>query len=225
MRRVVLELPEQEIKKLGDYTAELSREVESLEVMHHLRHGREGSAIICKIRPKATTKDMSDLGFRFKKFEVLSEEKDGLIVYLEAETAPLSPEGSNPPKVLLNFPFEVRGGHRLVTFIGDAAELKKLFQWLEDRGVQFDILSNSDARFSPDSVLNSLTEKQRNILTSAYANGYYSTPRKVTLDALARAQNLNKSTLAEHLLKAENRLISQILTGELREQSRPRRRD
>ena len=39
MRRVVVELPEQEIKKLGDYTAELSREVESLEVVHHVRHG------------------------------------------------------------------------------------------------------------------------------------------------------------------------------------------
>ena len=146
---------------------------------------------------------------------MLSEEKDGFIVYLEAEPAPLSPGDSNPPKVYLNFPFEVRGGSRRVTFLGDTAELKKLFRWLEHRGVRFDALSNSDARSSPDSVLNGLTAQQRNALFTAYANGYYEAPRKVNLNELARKQNVNKSTFAEHLLKAENRLISLTLAEEL----------
>jgi hypothetical protein len=215
MRRVVLEVPEQQIEKLGAYTAELSRDVESLEVVHHLRHGTEGSAIICRIKPKGGGTKLGDLKFKFKKFEILSEEKDGFLVYLEAETSPLSPEGPNPPKVYLNFPFEVRGGNRRVTLLADAAELKRMFRWLEGKGVKFRVLSNSDARSSPESVLDGLSEQQRKALFSAYASGYYEVPRKVNLDVLARRQNINKSTFGEHLLKAENRLISRILADEL----------
>jgi hypothetical protein len=215
MRRVVMELPEQDVKKLGGYTAELSRDVESLEVVHHVKHGTEGSAIICKIKPKGDGPKIYDLKFRFKKFEVLSEERDGFLVYLEAETAPLSPEGSKPPIVYLNFPFEIRAGTRRVTFLGDEAELKKLFRWLEKMGVKFKVLSNSDARSSPDSVLNSLSEQQRRALLSAYIEGYYEVPRRVNLEALAQRQHVNKSTFAEHLMRAENRLISRILTDGL----------
>ena len=216
MRRVVMEVPEQQIKKLGAYTAELSRDVESLEVVHHLRHGTEESAIICKIKPKDSGAKIGDLKFRFKKFEVLSEEKDGFLVYLEAETAPLSPEGPNRPRVYLNFPFEVRGGNRRVTFLGDSAELKKMFRWLERRGIKFEVLSNSDARTSPESALDGLSGQQRKALVAAYSNGYYEVPRRVNLDALARWQNVKKSTFAEHLLKGENRLISRVLADELK---------
>lgn len=210
-----MELPEQDIKKLGGYTAELSRDVESLEVVHHVKHGMEGSAIICKIRPKDNGAKVYDLRFRFKKFEVLSEERDGFLVYLEAETAPLSPESSKPPTVYLNFPFEIRAGTRRVTFLGETAELKKLLRWLEKMGVKFKVLSNSDARSSPDSALNSLSEQQRQALFSAYAEGYYEVPRKVNLDALAQGQHVNKSTFAEHLMRAENRVISRIVSDEL----------
>lgn len=215
MRRVVMELPEQDIKKLGGYTAELSRDVDSLEVVHHVRHGTEGSAIICKIKPKDDGPKIHDLKFRFRKFEVLSEESDGFLVYLEAEAAPLSPGGPKPPTVYLNFPFEIRAGTRRVTFLGDSVELKKLFRWLEETGVRFKVLSNSDARSSPDSALNSLSEQQRQALLSAYVEGYYEVPRRVNLDALAKRQRVNKSTFAEHLMRAENRVISQILADEL----------
>lgn len=169
-----------------------------------------------QIKPKDSGAKIGDLKFRFKKFEVLSEEEDGFLVYLEAETVPLSPDDPNPPKVYLNFPFEVRGGNRRVTFLGEAAELKKMFRWLEERGVKFEVLSNSDARSSPESALDGLSGQQRKALLSAYANGYYEVPRRVNLDALAGRQNLNKSTFAEHLLKAENRLISRVIADELK---------
>lgn len=194
---------------------ELSRDVESLEVVHHVRHGTEGSAIICRIKPKDSGAKIEDLKFRFKKFEVLAEEKDGFLVYLEAEAARLSPEGPNPPKVILNLPIEVRGGTRRVTFLGDAAELKKLFRWLERRGVKFQVLSNSDSRSSPESVLDGLSEQQQKAIFAAYSSGYYEVPRKVNMDALARRERVKKSTFAEHLLKAENRLISRTLANEL----------
>lgn len=214
MRRVVIEVPEEEIKKLGEYQAELSREVESLEVMHHVKHGPQGSAIICRVRPKVGRTKLRDMKFRFKRFEILAEEKDGLIVYLEAEAAPLSAPGQNPPKVLLNFPFEIRQGKRRITFLGDPVELKKLFRWLEENGIRFEILSNSEASSSPDHVLGTLTNGQRRALLAAYAAGYYNAPRSVTLEELALARKVNKSTFAEQLMKAENQVISWTVAKE-----------
>ena len=215
MRRDVLELPEHEMGKLGEYTAELSTEVESLEVMHHVRHGTAGSAVVCRVKPKENFKGkVGELSFRFKKFEVLSEQRDGIVLYLEAETAPLSTNTPNPPKVYLNFPFEISGGHRRVTFLGDEAEIEKLFRWLGKNRVKFEVLSNTDARYSPNSFMDGLTDQQRKALTLAYSSGYYELPRKVNLESLAKRQKLNKSTFAEHLLKAENYLISRMMESE-----------
>lgn len=214
MRRVVVEVPERDMKKLGEYRAELSREVESMEVVHHVKHGLQGSAIICKVRPKAVRTKLRELKFRFKKFEILSEEKDGLIVYLEAEAAPLTTPDQNVPKVFLNFPFEVRAGKRRITFLGDGAELKKLFRWFEDNDIQFDVLSNSEAGSPPDSVLGTLTNGQRKALLAANASGYYNLPRSVTLEQLALEGKVNKSTFAEQLMKAENRVISWTVAKE-----------
>jgi hypothetical protein len=215
VRRVVIQLPDQETTKLGNYTIELSREVESLDVIHHVKHGIEGSAVVCRVRPKDSFKDkVAGVIFKFTKFEVLSQENDGLIVYIAAEAAPMSPGTPNPPKVYLNFPFEVRAGNRRVTFLGYGVEIKKLFRWFKKNRVNFEVLSNTDARFSPNSLLHGLTHQQRNALHSAYAGGYYEQPRKVNLDALARKQNVNKSTFAEHLLKAENYTISRAMADE-----------
>ncbi len=215
MRRVVMELSEQGMEKMAGFTLELSRDIESLEVLHRLRHGTEGSAIVCRIKPKDKAAKMGELKFKFKKFEVLSEEADGFLVYLEAEAARLPPLGPNPPKIFLNLPIEVRGGSRRVTILGDSAELRKLFRWLGKRGVNFEVLSNSDARSSPESALGGLSGQQKKALLAAYAHGYYEIPRRSHLDEIAREQKVNKSTFAEHLLKAENRLIGSILAEEL----------
>jgi len=62
-------------------------------------------------------------------------------------------------------------------------------------------------------MLNCLTDKQRDILISAKKQGYYEYPRKITTDLLSRQKGLSKATTIEHLRKAENRLMDQILTG------------
>lgn len=215
MRRVVMELSEQGMEKLGAFTLELSSGVESLEVLHRVKHGPEGSAILCRIRPKDPKARLADLKFKFKKFEVLAEEKEGFLVYLEAEAARLPAVGPNPPKVLLNLPIEVRGTSRRVTIIGEPSELKKLFRWLERNGVDSRVVSNSDVKSPPESALGDLSRQQKRALLAAYSSGYYETPRRAHLDDIAKGQKVNKSTFAEHLLKAENRLIARVLADEL----------
>lgn len=215
MRTVVIEIPEQDVGKLGRYTAELSRDVESLEVLHHVKHGQGKSALICKIKPKeGSDVKRSNLSFKFRRFELLSEEKDGVVVYIEAGTSPMATELSNPPKVFLSFPFEVREVSRRVTFTGEESEMKKLFRWLERSRIEFKVISNSEARSYPNSFLDGLSEAQKDALVLAYVSGYYRVPRNVKIGELARRERVHKSTFAEHLMKAENMVISRVLAFE-----------
>lgn len=56
-----------------------------------------------------------------------------------------------------------------------------------------------------------LTPKQKAILNSAYINGYYEYPRKVESSQLAELANISKSTLIEHLRKAEVKIIKDFI--------------
>lgn len=61
---------------------------------------------------------------------------------------------------------------------------------------------------SLQSIFNGITRKQLEIMRSALQHGYFSIPRKISLEKLARINNLSKSTIEEHLNKARTRVIS-----------------
>lgn len=59
--------------------------------------------------------------------------------------------------------------------------------------------------------LESLTERQRDVLQVAFENGYYDVPRGATTKELAREFGVDGSTVSEHLQRAERNLISSVL--------------
>jgi predicted DNA binding protein len=81
--------------------------------------------------------------------------------------------------------------------------------------------------------LSDLTEKQLNVLQLAIASGYYDSPRRVTTVDLATKMGIGRTTLEEHLRKAEQRALRHfaaaatthpaLATGSLRKKGRPRK--
>jgi len=61
------------------------------------------------------------------------------------------------------------------------------------------------------SLFGDLTGRQVDAVLRAHRAGYYSSPRSVTTDDLARGLGLSRSTFEEHLRKAENRLINALV--------------
>ncbi len=55
-----------------------------------------------------------------------------------------------------------------------------------------------------------LSKQQKRVFMFAYEQGYYNLPRKITIEKIARALKLNHSTIGEHLLKAENKMINSL---------------
>jgi predicted DNA binding protein len=56
-----------------------------------------------------------------------------------------------------------------------------------------------------------LTKGQKNALELAYKEGYYSFPRKIELQKLAKIAKVSLPTFREHLMKAEERLMPNLI--------------
>jgi predicted DNA binding protein len=59
-----------------------------------------------------------------------------------------------------------------------------------------------------------LSEKQMNVLRIAYSEGWYNTPRDISLGELANKIGLGRSTVSEHLIKSEAKIIQYFLEGD-----------
>jgi predicted DNA binding protein len=77
----------------------------------------------------------------------------------------------------------------------------------------FKILGLTSIDKKGESLLSKLSIKQRQMLLTAYALGYYEVPRRISSDDLSRHLNIDKSTIVEHLRKAERKLIDGIIAG------------
>ena len=100
----------------------------------------------------------------------------------------------------------------VISIIGMEEELKVFYEnWKEFADIKK--ISIQQANFEWNSILSCLTDKQREIIINAKRHGYYNYPRKINSEKLAKRIGLSKATTIEHLRKAENRLVSNILTG------------
>jgi predicted DNA binding protein len=108
-------------------------------------------------------------------------------------------------------PFEIKEGKLRVTFLGSSVQVRRLLHQTAMMGIRHRVVSLTDSKYSWESPLSRLTERQRKILIAAYSQGYYDLPRKINSEQLARQLDMGSSTLVEHLRKAERRLLTELL--------------
>jgi hypothetical protein len=87
------------------------------------------------------------------------------------------------------------------TFVSDAAE----------KAWGLEILSVCDYDPHVTGIFDILTPKQKTILLESYHQGYFDHPRRINAGELAEKMGMHKTTLLEHIHKAEKRLIGHIL--------------
>lgn len=69
----------------------------------------------------------------------------------------------------------------------------------------------TDGFFDLDSAKETLTPKQFEVFSKACDWGYYKTPKKITIEELSSKLDLSPSTVAEHLRKAQDKLMPLFL--------------
>ena len=218
MRRVTMEFNYQRAwKQIFGSNAE---KVEVVEALRCFKCDTQGLAIICRLRLKDRSITIQDLLLGkglLTNIELLYKEKDGsLVVFIEGRSCvPQPPKDIKSPKMLMTRPPDFLDVDRMkVEMIGKEDEIKKLLHYTNKWGNNsFKILGLTSIDTKGESLLSKLTPRQRQMLLTAYALGYYDVPRKISSDDLSRHLNVDKSTIVEHLRKAERKLMGGIIAG------------
>lgn len=132
-----------------------------------------------------------------------------------AATAELQQDTMPAPRgVFLAEPPEFIDVNRMkCVLVGEEKALQAYLRHAEQKSFAPKILSLTQLAPESDSSLAMLTAKQRQALVAAYGLGYYEVPRRISSEDMARLLKINKSTLAEHLRKAERKIVKGVLAG------------
>lgn len=210
MRRLILEGPIEEFRKLDSESKDIPiQKVVSLETLHFLRFDTEEFAAICRIELENPTDKLEDV-FHSNRIKIipLVSEKEGTYVCFLKEKIRKSSRDLVKIGVYFSGPCEIKERKAKIGVIGETKQLKAFLEILEKTGVDFRVVSITDAKFLSSSPLQHLTEKQRKVLATAFENGYYNLPRKISSIELAKKLDLQSATLIEHRRKAEYRLLA-----------------
>jgi hypothetical protein len=216
MRRMILSFSREDLAKVqGD---KLSHNIESFVVLLILRQDGNEITLIAKVKLKDPTLSPDFFHEPDDHVQLLERNKnDGVYTYFVQTKLVHGSRG----RVLFGGilkrgyvvqPFEVENGQVKMTFLAASTEIRRLLQRIEKKGLRYKVLSLDDARFSQNSPISRLTNKQRRVLITAYNMGYYDLPKKISSRALAEKLGMQHSTLSIHRIKAERKLIETVLT-------------
>jgi len=114
--------------------------------------------------------------------------------------------------IIWDTPMYVDGDEVVLSCIGAKEELKMFLDLMESMG-EIEKISFTKATYDSKDLISTLTEKQKEVIELAKKKGYYDYPRGITIEELSKELNISKSTTSEHLRKAEQRLMSEILAA------------
>jgi predicted DNA binding protein len=127
--------------------------------------------------------------------------------------------------------------HRVIVFRHQ--DLEELLNRLRKAEYEVEVLrkvalhdsTSGPLTFNAEALLSDLTNKQLDALLTAHRNGYFKTPRKTDVKTIAAKKRVPRTTFQEHLNKAENKLVSDLVpyiqllacarTEKRREEKRP----
>jgi DNA-binding CsgD family transcriptional regulator len=196
-----------------------AEKVEVIEALRCFKCDTQGLALICRIRLKDKSMTVTDLLHKglITNIETLYIEMDGsIVVFIEGRSCvPPPPKDMKIPKMLMTRPPDFLDVDRMkVELVGKEDEISKFLQYTDKLSNNtFKILGLTSIDTKGESLLSKLTSRQRQILLTGYALGYYDVPRRISSDDLSRHLNIDKSTVVEHLRKAERKLIGSIIAG------------
>jgi hypothetical protein len=224
VRKIVVELYGPELSERIEQTV-FMRRLDAFEVLNVLRYDRNEFVAICRITPKDPRMRAEECfrgDPRTAEVEVLRRGQLSSIALVrrtpvEGRVGPPGPllfggEVTKPGAGYLLGPLGYRDGTLRFSFVGTDAQLRDILERAKERRLQYRVVSLGDTDFV-SSPLDRLTERQRTVLRTAHRLGYYEVPRKIDSRKLARALGLEAATVVEHLRKAEQRLLDDLLAS------------
>lgn len=195
---------------IGDLVA-LCRDAGLREFDELACHGT-GAVVLVEVETRLATDRLSALDC-VDEWELVAE-TEGVYRYVVAFTAPELPDeltdraedlvGECDPDVT------DRGAE--FSLVGAQETIRDAIDDYESGGMSPDLrkLGSYDGRSRP---LEDLTDRQREVIRTAYEMGYYEVPRTATTGDVAAELAVDSSTVSEHLQRAERNLLRRHLSS------------
>lgn len=175
-------------------------------------HG-DGSVVQAEVETRLDEERLRALEY-VDRWEHVSE-SDGTHLYVIAFTAPeLSADIADRMDDLVGTcDPDVSERGATLSLVGSRAAIAGTVRGYEDDGVT-PTLERFGEYDGPERPLDGLTDRQREVIRVAYDMGYYEVPRDVSTGDVAAELDVDPSTVAEHLQRAERNLLSHHLSSE-----------
>jgi DNA-binding CsgD family transcriptional regulator len=213
MREALVSIGDADFEALGiTELVELSRAAGIRDFDELVCHGT-GSVVQVEVDDRLDEKRLEDLAYVDEWEYIPTVEESHL--YIIAFTAPALSEGITEPMDDLVGTCDPELGDREATLslVGPQDAIAGTIGEYEDGGVSPDLrrLGGYQGRERP---LDRLTDRQREVIQTAFDMGYYEVPRNVSTEDISAELELDSSTVAEHLQRAERNLLTVHLSRE-----------
>ncbi len=200
------ELAEMGLKELVAYTRQAG--IHKLEEL--TCHGN-GGVMQLEVKEKLD-------GDRLAKFESVSQwefvaEKDELCLYLIEVIAPELTDDSYGTDLIGTCDPSLTEHGATMELVGPQQTISKALREYEEAGISVELANLSDYEGSTK-TFDVLTDRQLEVIQTAYNVGFYEIPREASTEDIAIELNIDTSTVAEHLQRAVRNLLSQQLSAQ-----------
>ncbi|WP_185715464.1 helix-turn-helix domain-containing protein [Halocatena pleomorpha] len=101
-----------------------------------------------------------------------------------------------------------------ITLVASEETINEISQSMENSRFRFQIIRLRKYTGMKGS-LDALTQRQKEVIQLAYEQGHYNVPQQISIKELATMLELDKSTVWEHLRRAEQNLLSEIINSDV----------
>lgn len=139
-------------------------------------------------------------------------EADGTHRYVIAFTAPELPDSlaERADDLLGTCDPDLNERGTTMSLVGSQDAISHTLREYETAGVSPD-LQRLGSYEGPGEPLDELTDRQREVIQTAFDMGYYEVPREATTEDVAAQLDIDPSTVTEHLQRAERNILSRYL--------------
>lgn len=212
MREATIRVPEAEFENLGVETfLELCREA-GLRDFGELACESDGCLLVVTVEEPVDGEVLSDLEY-VVWWEQLSGPDDGHVYLCKVSmTALTEGAGSLQQLGVPSSEVDVSDGGMEVTLVGTQADISRGVAAYDEAGVSVRLQRITDYD-GPRTPLSELTDRQREIVETAHEMGHFEVPRDASTADVAAELDLDASTVAEHLNRAQRNLLDELLAG------------
>lgn len=212
MREAIINLTDEELEAIGyGGLVSVCREAGLTEVELLEDEGtRSVPQVTVESRLDAERLDEFDC---VERWELVSESDDSYVYVMEVRALEMPEETAVDHDDLIGMcDPEVVDRGLLLSLVGSQETIRNVLRNFEQAGVVPELHRLGDYEGGAR-TLETLTDRQLEVLQRAYEMGFYDVPREATIAEVAEEVDIDDATVSEHLQRAERNILSQQLTA------------